>query len=252
MPERVLNLLLTHQGAAQVAAMLDWWQHRIGVAPGDLLIAYGGPRESFERITHPYKVISDDPRLRTRDHQRERQSYHGVMQAAAAWLEAHPAQGYTHVYFAEFDHIPLVADLTRRQLDALARERADVLALRLLRIDGSSHPHYLSHAADPAFRALWSGFSRRADQGTVLSMLGTGSFWTREAFVATAAAPETVPVYLELFLPTAAHHLGYRVRPYPDAAARACVSDVALAGNDLTTAEALGAWTIHPVKTLWD
>ena len=252
MPERILNLLLTHQAPAQVRVMLDWWQRRIGVAPDDLLVAYGGPREHFESIAHPHKVMVDDPRLRTRDHQRERQSYHGVWQIAAKWLEANPTPGHTHVYFSEFDQIPLVADLNRRLLDALARERADVLALRLARIDGSSHPHYLYHAVDPAFHEFWRGFSRRADPRVILTMMGTGSFWTREAFVAAAMVPKPLSIYLELFLPTAAHHLGYRVRPFPDAEARAYIYHLGKRDLELPAAEAAGAWTIHPVKTLWD
>jgi hypothetical protein len=249
---RVLNLLLTHQAPAPAAAMLHWWTTRGGSAADDLLVVYGGTRESFEGLDHPQKVFVDDARLRTRDHQRQRQSYHAVCRAAAAWLEENAAAGHTHVYLAEFDHVPLVADLNRRQLEALTREGADVLGLRCLRIDGTSHPHYLYHAADPAFHEFWRGLSCRADPAVVLTMFGTGSFWTRAAFVATAEAAEPVPIYLELFLPTAAHHLGYRVRPYPDAAAHAFVDHVGDYRARIPEAEAAGAWTIHPVKTLWD
>jgi hypothetical protein len=248
---RVLNLLLTHQAPAQVSAMLYWWKMRGGSAVDDLLVGYGGTRESFERLEHPQKVFIDDARLRTRDHQRQRQSYHAVFRAAAGWLQGNTGAGYTHVYFAEFDHVPLVADLNRRQIAALTRERADVLGLSCLRIDRTSHPHYLYHAADPTFHEFWRGLSCRADPAVVLTILGTGSFWTREAFIATAEAPEPVPIYLELFLPTAAHHLGYRVRPYPDADAQSFISNLGDFRARIPEAEAAGAWGIHPVKTLW-
>jgi hypothetical protein len=248
---RVLNLLLSHQAPEKAAAMLQWWQTRGGSASGDLLVVCGGTPESFQRLDHPQKVFADDPRLRTRDHQRQRQSYHAVFRAAAGWLQENAGAGHTHVYFAEFDHVPLVADLNRRQVAALTREGADVLALRCLRVDGSSYPHYLYHAADPAFHEFWRRLSCRADPDVVLTMLGTGSFWTREAFMATAEAPEPVPIYLELFLPTAAHHLGYRVRPYPDADARAFIDHVGEYRAQIPDAEAAGAWSIHPVKTLW-
>ena len=249
---RVLNLLLTHQAPAQVSAMLHWWKARGVSAVDNLLVVHGGARESFEQVDHPQKVSVDDARLRTKDHQRQRQSCHTVLRAAAGWLEENSAAGHTHVYFAEFDHIPLVADLNLRQVAALTREGADVLAVRCLRIDGTSSPHYLYHAADPAFHAFWRELSCRADKKTVLTMLGTGSFWTREAFIATAKAPEPVPIYVELFLPTAAHHLGYRVRPYPDEAARAFVDHAGNYRPRIPEAEAAGAWTIHPVKTLWN
>jgi hypothetical protein len=51
-----------------------------------------------------------------------------------------------------------------------------------------------------------------ANKVTVLSMMGTGSFRRKEAFGAVATLPEEVLVFLELFRPTAAHHLGFRVR----------------------------------------
>ena len=232
--------------------MLDWWEARAKIKPEALLVAYGGSAADFEAIAHHQKVFVDDARLRTSDHTRERQSYHGLFRVAANWLDLSPGVACTHIYFAEFDHVPLVPDLNQRQLDALVRESADVLGLCLERIDGSNNPHYLHHAADPAFRQFWKDLTCREDSQIVLNMLGTGSFWTREAFIATANAPEPLPIYLELFLPTTAHHLGYRVRPYPDLCARAHVSPIGDAGEDLAQAEATGAWTIHPVKTLWN
>ncbi len=45
-------------------------------------------------------------------------------------------------------------------------------------------------------------------------MFGSGSFWTREAFCAVCAVEEPFPIYMELYLPTLAHHLGFRVRDF--------------------------------------
>ena len=72
-------LLLTHEPAARVARMVDYWRNTTG--PDEIVVAYGGPVEEFGKIKGR-KAFIDDPRLRTRDHQRERQSYSGVLRGA--------------------------------------------------------------------------------------------------------------------------------------------------------------------------
>ena len=79
-------------------------------------------------------------------------------------------------------------------------------------------------------------------------MLGTGSFWTREAFDAVAAEKEPFPMYLEIFLPTLAHHLGYRVRAL--AGGGHWVRHLGDLRSRIGEARLAGAWTIHPVKSL--
>ena len=49
-------------------------------------VAYGGPEHAFETLAWPGRTFIRDPRLRTRDHQRERQSYRGIMQEVVAAL----------------------------------------------------------------------------------------------------------------------------------------------------------------------
>lgn len=250
-PTRVLNVLLTHGDARAVAKMMAWWRDEAGVPPGNVLIAHGGRLADCEAVEHPQKVFIDDPRLRTQDHTRQRQSYRTVFREARRWMEGHAQGEVTHVCFAEYDFVPLAGRFNELQLAAIARENADVLGLRVARVDGTSHPHYLYHAHDPAFGRFWESWSVREDRRAVLSMFGASSFWTRRAFAAVAQAPEPFPIYLEIFLPTAAHHLGYRVRQFPDEAARACIRHLGELGSRLPAARAEGAWAIHPVKTLW-
>ena len=242
--DAVCFLLLTHQAPAQVEKLVARWRDYCR-PPAQLLLAYGGPRESFERIACEPKFFLADPRLRTRHHQREKQSYTQVFQGAAAWLADHPACGY--VYFAEYDHWPLVPDLAVRLIERLRRERADVLGHQLFRRDDTSCVHYQNHAADPRFLPWLEAISRRRDPGATFNMLGSGSFWTREAFLAVARQEETVPVYLEIYLPTLAHHLGFRIRAFGD-------QDRFIWGDGdraavIPRARAEGAWTIHPIKT---
>lgn len=239
-----LNILLTHQAPAEVAAMLAAWEK---CAPAEaLFVAYGGPRELFSEIAHPHKALIDSPRLKTRDHQREKQGYAEVFAAAWAWIRG---RDFTHVHFCEYDQVPLVPDVSARQLAFLEEEKADVLGFRLRRVDGTNYPNYLYHAADARFHAHWAAISCREDRSVVLRATGTGSFWTRAAFDAVASRPEPFPIYMELLLPTLAHHLGFRVRDW--GAQNRWVHHLGDFSARMEEARREGAWTLHPVKRLW-
>ena len=242
---RVLNLLLTHQSAAQIARMLDWWGRYTSL--DQLLLAFDGPLSTFQAIAHPWKIRIDDPRLRTLAHSRERQSYTAVLRETSAWLQG---RDFTHVHFAEYDHLPLVADFNARQLARLEDERADVMAFQLARVDGTNQPHFLYHAHLPGFLSHWTNLSVRAEKQVILSMFGSGTFWTREAFEAVGAQLEPFPIYLELFLPTTAHHLGYRLRDWGEQ--NRYVSSLGDFVSSIDRARSQGAWTMHPVKSLWN
>jgi hypothetical protein len=245
MSER-LTILLTHQAEPLVEAMVAWWREH---APGpDILVAYGGPRDRFDALAVPYKVFVDDSRLRTRDHQRERQSFSGVFAAVNEWLRDRPQ--YRLIHLSEFDCIPLCNDLFARLESRLIAEKADVLGCRLERLDGTNHPHFLYHAGDDRFTGSLESISCRGDRGVVLAMLGCVSFWKRNAFAAVAAAEETAPLYLEIALPTLAHHLGFRVRGLSDQSA--FVQPVGDLTPQLEALRSAGAWMAHPVKGFWE
>ncbi len=243
---RVINIILTHQHASAVARMLAFWSDC--VPRESILIAYGGKTAEFEAIEHAQKFFVHDPRLRTRDHQREYQSYSGLYRGAAELLREKSVD-FEFVHFAEYDHLPLVVDLNERQVEHLCSEDADVLGYHLQRIDGTSHPHFLYHVRRPEFAAHWSSITRRSDPGVVLSMMGTGNFWTWEAFREVAAADEPFPIYMEIYLPTLAHHLGFRLRGF--AAQNQFVHPLGDRTRQMAEARAAGAWTLHPVKRLW-
>src|ERR1700737_724664 len=103
-----LNLILSHQATAPVSKMLTHWNQCV---PNEsILIAYGGAKREFDAIQHNKKIFVDDPRLRTRDHQREFQSYSRLFQAAAEFLQRQ-GEVFRFVHYAEYDHLPLVPDL---------------------------------------------------------------------------------------------------------------------------------------------
>lgn len=238
----VLNLILTHQPPEKVGELLSVWR---GVsASEDILVAYGGPEGNFTAIQHSHKYFVQDPALRTKDHQRERQSYAAIFQGAVPYL----SDDITHIYFAEFDHIPLVPDLKNRQLRRMEEERADVMAHQLRRIDRTNSPHYLYHVNDPEFSSFLGKISLRPDPHVVLSMLGTGSLWTKEAFAAIAGLNCPTKIYLELHMPTLVHHLGYRIRSWGDQ--DAFVQNLPSPELTIANAQSADSWTIHPIKNV--
>lgn len=242
---RVVTVLLTHQAQQEVRRMKDYWRQLD--ADQDFIIAYGGVEASWQEEMEGL-VRVDDPKLRTRDHPRERQSYLGVMKAVLPLLEQSSA---THVHFAEFDEIPLVPDLNQRLLSLMKTEDCDLLGHRLYRVDDTTQPHAMDHLRDKAFGSYWSEISCRPDTRAVLSMLGCGSFWTRECFRDVAALTPPLRMYLEIFLPTAAHHLGYRVRPFPMAHDVFMAPEQLKQESQLCDYQAQGAWRIHPIKEMW-
>jgi len=243
----VLNIILSHQQNQAIVKMIEHWS---GCVPREnILIAYGGTRDEFEKIQHPQKFFVDDPYLRTRDHQREFQSYTQMFKSAAEFLNKQGSE-FQFVHFAEYDHLPLVTDLNQRQIDRLIAEEADVFGYHVHRIDDTSSPHFLYHANDDRFMRYWAGISRRSEPEVVLSMFGSGSFWAREAYCAVCSVEEPFPIYMEIYLPTLAHHLGFRVRDFGEQNrfVRALENEIC----DIDQARKQGAWTLHPVKRLWE
>ena len=239
---RLLNVVITHRPPDEVAALLAQWD--LCARREDLLVAFGGSEAGFTALEHPRRELVRGPRLRTSDHQRERQSYTEVFHAAAKHVEA---EDFTHVYVAEYDHLPLVPDLGDRLVARLQQEQADVLGHELQRVEGTSSAHYLSHIVDPRFHEFWRQISRRRDKNVVLNMFGSGSFWTREAFLAVASYDEPFPMYLEIWLPTLAHHLGFRLRDFAEQ--NRYVRSVGDWDDQIEEARRAGAWTVHPLKS---
>lgn len=245
--QRVLNVILSHQSAPKVEHMLTWWKDRVPIE--SIVIAYGGTHSEFEAIEHKSKILIDDARLRTRDHQRELQSYSKLFQQVSQFLDVQ-GQNFEFVHLIEYDHLPLVEDLNARQIERLNEERADVLGFHVHRVDGTSSAHFLYHAANEKFVSHWCEMTCRAEPEVVLSMFGSGSFWKREAFCTVASVPEPFPIYTEIFVPTLAHHLGFRVRDFGDQ--NRFVSVLQDRTSEIEHARANGAWTLHPVKSRWN
>ena len=238
---RILWAILFHQDASACQTVLDHWQ-KLGFQ--NLLAVHGGCESDFCALAHARKVFVEDRNLRTRRHPVEKQSYSGPLREISRWLESRPE--FSHIALVEYDHLPISPRWGSELLNRLSQENADVLFHGLERVDGTNAPHYLHHLSDPAFLPMYAAMSTREDPGVILDAMATGSFWRRDAFLAVAAHPETTPSYLEMHLPTTAHHLGYRVRDLGDQ--NRFVHFDPLPKEILRTAAAAGAWAVHPVK----
>ena len=240
---RVMNLILAHEGGEVIERLRKWWGR---ICPEEnLWIVFGGTREVFDQIDYPRKVFIDDSGLRKSDNQREKQSYAGIFRAMAPHVREEKPD---YLYLCEYDQIPLVSDLNQRQVAAIKQENADVMGHWLYRVDGTGHYHALYHEADGKFLPFWEKLSRRDDPSVILSMFGSGSMWTRDAFLGVADQNKNIECYLELYLPSLAHHLGYRVRGW-----RYCdhlISNLPSHAISVEEAKKKNCWTVHPVKEI--
>jgi hypothetical protein len=134
-------------------------------------------------------------------------------------------------------------------IDRLTREDADVLCNGLRRVDGTDNPHYRYQLSDPKFTTAWQSISCREDKNVILTSIGTGLFWKREAFIHTAETRLPTRIYLEEATPTTAHHLGYRFRDFGEQARFALMHELRTP-SELEEAKAAGGWSAHKVKDL--
>lgn len=238
---RVLNVVLNHLDGERLVRTKERW--RDVCKEEDLWIAFGGKRRSYDRIGIERSVFIGDASLRREDNQREMQSYTGIFHAMAPVIERERPD---FIYLCEYDHVPLRSDLNVLQVAEITAEGADVMGHWLYRVDGTSHYHMLYHQSDPGFLRYWQSISRREEKGMVLSMFGSGSLWSREAFLAIASRTQQIPCYLELYLPTLAHHLGYRVRCWDES--RHMISNLPSRKFTVEEAKSRNCLTIHPVK----
>jgi hypothetical protein len=240
---RILWVILGHQNAKTIDQILSYWS--AFVPREDILFLYGGKsRAEFELISHPQKLFISDSRLHTTAHILQKQSYTKALQEAASWTR--DREIYSHIYFAESDLFPIRKDVTELLLSQISETKADILFYSLTRVDGTNWCHLLYHQSDPGFASFFPSISVREEKGTILNAIGCGSFWTRESFEAVTKLKETEPIFLELFLPTVAHHLGYRVIELTEQSQ--FIDIFPKNKKDLHDARSLGAWFVHPVK----
>lgn len=244
----VCHVVICHRSALETEIVFRKWKEIDSTS--EVLIAYGGAPEEFKHLSYSIPAVYvDDPALRTRDHTRERQQYSAVLLQAASWLDLN-APNVSHVHLAEYDVVPTIPNVGHQLVSVLVDQDADVAGYGLLDISGSIHPHSAHESGNPDFMDHLEKTSLRECKGRILSMLGCSSIWTLAAFrkVAHAGAPR---VYLEIGMPSLAHHLGFRVRPIPEAQQKFVTFEGDFT-NRIGEFQNEGSWLVHPCKDFWN
>lgn len=197
-------VVLTHESAISVTNMLNHWRD---IGCQRVVVIHGGSYEEFLKIEWEECYFINSDRIRTKDHQRERQSYSDVFKLI---FESLSLDGIENLYFTEYDQIPLRSRFVDEIESRALENRGGVLFSGLKRVDGTSNAIWLNHLytgelVDEIERCSVMGNKR------ILSAYGFGQLWSISAFCKVAQHQSQPLVYLELWLPSIAYHLGCSV-----------------------------------------
>ncbi len=202
----MVTAVITHLDAERVhegAALMRT------VAPeARLVICYGGPPTEFARIEIEEKVFIDDPTLKSNGP--HLQSMTQVFEAVwnAFFVDD---EGADSLYVIEYDHLVLDGDFEARLLELAGTTNADLLGKKCIDCSASNHEHYIRFRRDPRLLEHLRRLSVREDPARIFSCLGDGIWLTRDALEAYVAVGPHPPCYLEVYVPTLLHHLGFHV-----------------------------------------
>ena len=202
----VLTAVLTHLPARLVEEQLAYLH---ALAPGErFVICHGGRRSDFDDLGgRDDAIFIDDPSLRGPHFDK---SVNDTLRALhAAYVRDDPE--VDHVYVVEYDHTILRPDFAASLTQLAETTGAGLLAKWASPRNDTNWPHYLAARDDATLNAWIDRVSRREDKALRLGCLGTGLFFRRDAFDAFCTAADAPDGYVELFVPTAIHHLGYDV-----------------------------------------
>lgn len=241
----LLNVLLTHQGPEAVQANLRYLR---ALCPDSaLVVCHGGAREDFDRISEPRKLFVEDESLRgppTR-----LQSYNQLLQKVhAGYVAAQPAIDAVFVF--EYDQVVLRPDFETALAQLLEHSGADFLGKNTTPRNDTNWIHALRFKRDPRFLAFLERLSVRDDPHRLYSCLGSGFVMRRPVLERFVDVEHFVSCYVELYLPTVVHHLGFAVE---DCDRVSDIYDHVVHGPPKSLAEVLeakrqGHFFAHPFK----
>jgi hypothetical protein len=201
----LLTAIITHLDAERVRAQLRYLRE---LAPeARFVVCHGGARQDFDDLAAGDAIHVDEPSLRgpNRD-----QSYTEVLRAAyECFVRDEP--DIDLVYFIEYDHLILASDFEERLTALAARRPAGLFAKHASPRNDSNWTHFTRYRRDERVNRFFEQLSRRDDPTLRYGCLGTGMLFRREALAAIAAVADPPHAYLEMFIPTLTHHLGFDV-----------------------------------------
>lgn len=201
----MLTVLLTHLGRPQVEEQLAWLRE---VAPGSRFVAvHGGKRADFEGLDPEEAIFVEDPSLRGPHFDK---SLNDTLRAVHdRWVRDDESTDL--VYLVEYDHLILRPDFEDALRALVERTGAGLLAKNATPRNDTNWSHWLKVRGDERLNRWVEGITGRDDPSLRLGCLGTGMVLTRDALAAFCSLDDPPPYYVEMFVPTVIHHLGFRV-----------------------------------------
>ena len=243
----MLSLLLTHLGGAAVDDQLRY----LGELAPDarFVVCHGGSREDFERIEFRDKLFIEDPTLR--DPLARGSSVNEILTKVWDSYVA-PDPDVDAVFAFEFDQIILRGDYELALEQLLEASGADFLGKNCALRDGTNWVHAIAARHDAAFMDFLERISVRDRPYRIYGGLGTGFVMRRAALEAFRALEHPARTYVEMYVPTAVYHLGFRVEDLD------AISDIAdevvyappKTFDDVLRAKRAGHFFVHPFKQL--
>ena len=243
----MLNLLLTHLSGPAVDEQLRYLHD---LAPGArFVVCHGGDRDEFERIAFRDKLFIEDPTLR--DTLTRESSVNEILTKAWDSYVA-PDPDVDAVFAFEFDQIILRGDFELALEQLLEASGADFLGKNCALRDGTNWIHAIAARHDAAFMAFLERTSVRDRPYRIYGGLGTGFVIRRAALEAFRAVDHPARSYVEMYLPTAVYHLGFRIEDLD------AISDIAdevvyappKTFDDVLRAKRAGHFFVHPFKKI--
>lgn len=203
---RTVTAVLTHLPAQRVQESM---QLLATVAPSArFVVCYGGDPTEFERIQLKDKLFIDDPTLRGPE--QHLQSL--TLSFTALW------RGYFQhdqesdsLYVIEYDHLILDAQFETRLRDLATATEADFMGKNCNDRTATNGEHYVRFRRDPRILGHLRKLSVREDRARIFGCLGDGMWISRRALQAYVDVDTHPPCYVEIYVPTLLHHLGFRV-----------------------------------------
>lgn len=201
-----LTAVITHLEVDRVRVGIDL----LAVVAPDarFVVCYAGEPAQFERLDLDDKVFIEDPTLKSRGP--HLQSMTAVFNATWSAYFAEDDH-WDALYVIEYDHLVLDGDFERHLTTLAEQTQADLLGKNCVDCTATNHEHYIRFRRDLRLLDHLRRLSVREDPTRLFSCLGNGIWLSRQALEAYVAVPHHPPCYLEVYVPTLLHHLGFRV-----------------------------------------
>jgi|SRR5215211_1202962 len=202
----LLTVLLSHLSASAVEASVD---HVRRMAPDSrLILCHGGRRPDFDAVRFEDKLFIENRGLRGPS--AAFQSYNDTLGEVFDRFVA-PDESVDKILMLEFDQVLLSREFTQRLIQLMDNSGADLLGKTCVDRTATNWWHRVRYRDDPVLLRFLESVSTREDRRRLYGCLGTGFAMRRQVLEAYTAVTHPEHIYVELYLPTLVHHLGFRV-----------------------------------------